>query len=116
MVPLFAFVMASFVIPILALMWQGVYNDRFSSHMPNHTEQLTMWDGLTEPNEKMYKALVADLKLVVEFTPAAPAVGTTTADCSCCSGVSPSIPVPASPAQQQQYYKGSLSKAKKREI
>jgi putative spermidine/putrescine transport system permease protein len=61
-VPLFAFVMASFVIPIFALMWQGVYNDRFSSHMPNLTEQLTMWDGLTEPNEKMYEALVADLK------------------------------------------------------
>ena len=61
-VPLFAFVMASFVIPIIALMWQGVYNDRFSSHMPNLTEQLTMWDGLTEPNEKMYEALVADLK------------------------------------------------------
>jgi putative spermidine/putrescine transport system permease protein len=50
-VPLFAFVMASFVIPIFALMWQGVYNDRFSSHMPNLTEQLTVWDGLTEPNE-----------------------------------------------------------------
>ena len=29
--PLFAFVMASFVIPILALMWQGVYNDTFAS-------------------------------------------------------------------------------------
>ena len=57
-VPLFAFVMASFVIPIFALMWQGVYNDRFSSHMPNLTEQLTVWDGLTEPDEIMYEALV----------------------------------------------------------
>ena len=61
-VPLFAFVMASFVIPIFALMWQGVHNDRFSSHMPNLTEQLTTWDGLTEPSEKMYEALVVDLK------------------------------------------------------
>jgi putative spermidine/putrescine transport system permease protein len=61
-VPLFAFVMASFVIPIFALMWQGVYNDRFSSHMPSLTEQLTMWDGVTEPNEVMFGALVADLK------------------------------------------------------
>jgi putative spermidine/putrescine transport system permease protein len=61
-VPLFAFVMASFVIPIFALMWQGVYNDRFSSHMPNLTEQLTIWNGLTEPNEVMFGALVADLK------------------------------------------------------
>ena len=27
--PLFGFVLASFVIPIFALMWQGVYNDTF---------------------------------------------------------------------------------------
>ena len=30
--PLFAFVMASFVVPILALMWQGVYNDTFARY------------------------------------------------------------------------------------
>ena len=35
--PLFAFVMASFVIPILALMWQGVYNDTFAI-TPNLTQ------------------------------------------------------------------------------
>ena len=60
--PLFAFVMASFVIPIIALMWQGVYNDRFSSYTPNLTAQLTAWDGFTAPNEAMYAALVTDLK------------------------------------------------------
>ena len=43
-VPLFAFVTASFVIPIFALMWQGVYNDRFSTYTPNLTERLTAWD------------------------------------------------------------------------
>ena len=60
-VPLFAFVMVSFVIPIFALMWQGVYNERFSKYTPNLTEQLTSWDGLTEPDEALYAALVADL-------------------------------------------------------
>ena len=35
--PLFAFVMASFVIPILALMWQGVHNDTFARYTPNLT-------------------------------------------------------------------------------
>ncbi len=61
-VPLFAFVMASFVIPIFALMWQGVYNDRFSTYTPNLTEQLSKWDGLEEPHEALFVALVADLK------------------------------------------------------
>jgi len=60
--PLFAFVMASFVIPIIALMWQGVYNDTFSSYTPNLTEKLKVWDGMSEPDEAMYAALVVDLK------------------------------------------------------
>ena len=61
-VPLLAFVMASFVIPIFALMWQGVYNDRFSTYTPNLTEQLSKWDGLGEPDETLFVTLVADLK------------------------------------------------------
>ena len=61
-VPLFAFVLVSFVIPIFALMWQGVYNDRFSTYTPNLTEQLSKWDGLVEPDEDFFVALVADLK------------------------------------------------------
>ena len=60
--PLFAFVMVSFVIPIFALMWQGVYNDRFSTYTPNLTEQLSKWDGLEEPDEALFMALVEDLK------------------------------------------------------
>ena len=61
-VPLFAFVMVSFVIPIFALMWQGVYNDRFSTYTPNLTQQLSTWDGLEEPDEALFVALVEDLK------------------------------------------------------
>ena len=60
--PLFAFVMASFVIPIIALMWQGVYNDTFSSYTPNLTAQLKLWDGMSDPDEAMYAALVTDLE------------------------------------------------------
>ena len=60
--PLFAFVMASFVIPILALMWQGVYNDTFASYTPNLTQQLAEWDGVSAPSEEMFAALVTDLK------------------------------------------------------
>ena len=60
--PLFAFVMASFVIPILALMWQGVYNDTFASLTPNLTQQLQKWDGVSQPSEEMFAALVIDIK------------------------------------------------------
>ena len=64
--PLFAFVMASFVIPILALMWQGVYNDTFASYTPNLTQQLAKWDGVSTPSEEMFAALVTDLKTARE--------------------------------------------------
>ncbi|MDB3891622.1 ABC transporter permease [Alphaproteobacteria bacterium] len=59
--PLLGFVLASFVFPIIALMWQGVYNDTFSKLMPNLTEELRVWDGVSEPTEEMYALLVADL-------------------------------------------------------
>lgn len=60
--PLFAFVMASFVIPILALLWQGVHNDTFARFTPNLTQQLNQWDGVSQPTEAMFVALVTDLK------------------------------------------------------
>ena len=60
--PLFAFVMASFVVPILALMWQGVYNDTFARFTPNLSEKLQKWDGVSQPSEEMFVALVADIK------------------------------------------------------
>ena len=61
-VPLLAFVLVSFVIPILALMWQGVYNDTFESLMPNLTAELKAWDGVSEPTEEMFALLAADLE------------------------------------------------------
>ena len=60
--PLLGFVLASCVFPILALMWQGVYNDTFERLMPNLTEELRIWDGVSEPTEEMYALLVLDLK------------------------------------------------------
>ena len=60
--PLFAFVMASFVIPILALMWQGVYNDTFAQYTPNLTQELHKWGGVSQPSEDMFVALVVDIK------------------------------------------------------
>ena len=44
-VPLLAFVLASFVFPILALMWQGIHNDTFERLMPNLTESFASGTG-----------------------------------------------------------------------
>jgi putative spermidine/putrescine transport system permease protein len=59
--PLLAFIIASFIIPIISLMWQGVKNDTYSSNMPVSTEILKDWDGVSEPTEEMFAALVLDL-------------------------------------------------------
>ncbi len=59
--PLLFFIIASFVVPIAALMVQGVKNDTFSKYMPQTTAVLADWDVETEPTEEMFAALVADL-------------------------------------------------------
>lgn len=60
--PLLAFVLASFVFPIFALMWQGVHNDTFESLMPNLSQELREWDGTSDPTEEMFALLAADLR------------------------------------------------------
>ncbi|MEO1918146.1 MAG: ABC transporter permease [Paracoccaceae bacterium] len=59
--PLLAFILVSFIIPILSLMVQGVKNDTYSANMPASTEIMKGWDGISEPTEKMFAALVLDL-------------------------------------------------------
>jgi len=59
--PLLIFILASFIIPILSLMVQGVKNDTYSSNMPATTAIMAEWDGVSEPTEAMYEALVIDL-------------------------------------------------------
>jgi len=59
--PLLIFIVASFIIPILSLMVQGVKNDTYSSSMPASTAIMAEWDGISEPTEAMFEALVLDL-------------------------------------------------------
>ncbi len=59
--PLLLFIMASFIIPILSLMVQGVKNDTYSSNMPATTAIMAEWDGVSAPTEAMFEALVIDL-------------------------------------------------------
>ena len=59
--PLLALIFVAFVTPITLMLWQGVYDDRFSSLMPNSSEILGGWDGHSEPTEAMAASLVLDL-------------------------------------------------------
>ncbi|MEM7439080.1 MAG: ABC transporter permease [Pseudomonadota bacterium] len=60
-VPLLMLIVMAFLIPIVLFLWQAVYNDTFSSNMPNVTPKLAAWDGVSDPTEDMYEALVKDL-------------------------------------------------------
>jgi putative spermidine/putrescine transport system permease protein len=64
--PLLLFIVASFIIPIFSLMVQGVKNDTYSSSMPASTAIMAEWDGVSEPTEEMFAALVSDLILARE--------------------------------------------------
>lgn len=59
--PLLIFILASFIIPILSLMVQGVKNDTYSTNMPATTAIMAEWDGISAPTEAMFDALVIDL-------------------------------------------------------
>ncbi len=59
--PLLLFVLASFAVPIVTLMWQGVYNSTYADNMPLSAPLLRAWDANSEPTEEMFAAVVADL-------------------------------------------------------
>ena len=61
--PLLLLISIGFIFPILVFLTRGVYNDTFEKYMFNLTPVLAEWDGLSEPTEEMYKALVLDLVL-----------------------------------------------------
>ncbi len=59
--PLLLFILASFIVPIMTLLWQGVHNNTYEKYMPQSTAVLAEWDAVSAPTEEMYAALVADL-------------------------------------------------------
>ncbi len=59
--PLVAFVIAAFIIPIVALLWQSVHDPRFANLMPLTTIELAKWDAVSPPTEAMAAAVVADM-------------------------------------------------------
>jgi putative spermidine/putrescine transport system permease protein len=59
--PLLLFVLVTFVAPVLYFLFQGFYDPTFSKLMPQTSAALADWDTVSEPDEDMYAALVADL-------------------------------------------------------
>ncbi len=65
-VPLLAFVLITFIVPIGQLLKRSVYNPAFSDNMPNIVAWFAENPPGTEPDEEAFAALVADLRLARE--------------------------------------------------
>jgi len=59
--PLLLFILASFIIPIVMLLWTGVYNATYAVNMPASAPLMQAWDGESDPTEAMAEAMVRDL-------------------------------------------------------
>ena len=59
--PLLAFIIAAFIIPIVSLLWQSFYDSRYAELMPKSAIAVADWDGVSTPTEGMAEAMVADL-------------------------------------------------------
>lgn len=60
--PLLAFIVITFVVPIGQMLHQSVYNDKFSSNMPRMVAWFEENPAGTEPDEAAYAALVQDIQ------------------------------------------------------
>ncbi len=60
--PLFAFIVLSFVVPILVMLYNAVYDPDVAQNMPRTVQALSTWDGKDVPSEDVYAAFVADMK------------------------------------------------------
>ncbi len=60
--PLFAFIIFSFVIPIILMLYNAVYDPDVAENMPQTVVALKAWDGKDVPSEEVFAAFVADMK------------------------------------------------------
>jgi putative spermidine/putrescine transport system permease protein len=60
--PLFFFLLITFIIPILLLLYRAVENPEILEVMPRTTEAIQSWDGSGIPAEQVFAALAADLR------------------------------------------------------
>jgi putative spermidine/putrescine transport system permease protein len=60
--PLFAFIVLSFVVPILVMLYNAVHDPDVADNMPRTVQALQMWDGKELPSEEVFAAFVADMR------------------------------------------------------
>ena len=60
--PLFAFIIFSFVLPIILMLYNAVYDPDVAENMPQTVVALKSWDGKDLPSEEVFAAFVADMK------------------------------------------------------
>jgi putative spermidine/putrescine transport system permease protein len=61
-VPLFVFIVLSFVVPILVMLYNSFYDPDVAENLPQTVAALQQWDGKDLPPEDVFAALVTDLK------------------------------------------------------
>lgn len=61
-VPLLAFVLATFIYPIAGMLVRSMYSPEFSNEMPRTAAALTSWHGPGLPDEATFEALVLDIR------------------------------------------------------
>jgi putative spermidine/putrescine transport system permease protein len=61
--PLFAFIVLSFVVPILVMLYNSVYDPDVADNLPQTVAALRQWDGADVPSEEVFAAFVADMKV-----------------------------------------------------
>ncbi|HHL21904.1 MAG TPA: ABC transporter permease [Aliiroseovarius sp.] len=59
--PLLAFIIVAFIIPILQVLERSFHDPRFANLMPATSAAMAGWDGVSPPTEDMAAAVVADL-------------------------------------------------------
>lgn len=60
--PLFLFIVISFVIPIVLMLKNAIYDPDISNNLPQTTALLKTWDGSSLPPEEVYAALAVDFR------------------------------------------------------
>jgi putative spermidine/putrescine transport system permease protein len=60
--PLFAFIVLSFVVPIVVMLYNAVYDPDIADNLPQTVTALQQWDGKDLPSEEVFAAFVADMK------------------------------------------------------
>ena len=62
MLPLFLFLLASFIVPIGSMLARGVADSDVARTLPRVTAELRRWDGSALPDEGAFAALIADIR------------------------------------------------------